>query len=727
MKKNLKQTYYYNSICEEKKENNLDENNLRIDGIIKDLKEKGYNDHQIKEIISSIQKNNNIFNNKFINYINDQQKKNSEIKREREEEHKMNRNNSYKNKTNNKQRNKYNNYNTKIYISKNVSENKDKLFNDIIPKKKLSEKLNTEISKPLLISKNEYLLSNKKISQNDIIQSNVNIIKRNKFNESFNDIKNNFNNYSFYFSNNKITNNKEINNYVNDYGKKINHKGKKILKYRNKKQKNNENKNININNMKDNKCINSIYLNKDDKRKNSKNILKLIENPFQEKNNNSNFNDNEYIQKNIIISENNLMNKQKSDKNVKNNLFNNYIKGNYNSINQNIELNNKVNNYEYRPINTYINNSKNYNNYIFHDISKDGSSNNSISIIRKKIHHYDSNICIKKEDLNNQENKNENSVINNNFNESFYKLNSVIKYKNIKLNKKKPLYNNISQKVICDLNYRPKKKRSTNNKVSSLSVEHNTVSIIIEPSYQKEEKKTENIKNISNFFDKERKRKDNNLEICKNQNLKFRNKSENKIINKLKIEKNEINYISNKKNFKDGLYEGIIINGKREIKGIMKYKNGSIYEGQWKNDKRHGRGLYTTQNYNNPNVKGILYEGEFNNDKIEGYGIGKYSSGDKYEGEWKNNKQYGRGTLNYVGGGKYIGEWINGKLNGDGIYYLKNGERFEGKFMDNKYNGYGKYYYQNGDYLEGIFKDDLPIGDCILHKIDGTTEDKHFI
>ncbi|MBR4244251.1 MAG: hypothetical protein IKQ14_02515, partial [Candidatus Methanomethylophilaceae archaeon] len=121
-------------------------------------------------------------------------------------------------------------------------------------------------------------------------------------------------------------------------------------------------------------------------------------------------------------------------------------------------------------------------------------------------------------------------------------------------------------------------------------------------------------------------------------------KSENKIINKLKIEKNEINFISNKKKFKDGLYEGIIINGKREIKGIMKYRNGSIYEGQWKNDKRHGRGLYATQNYNNPNIKGILYEGEFNNDKIEGYGIGKYSSGDQYEGEWKNDQQYGRGN-----------------------------------------------------------------------------------
>ena len=75
---------------------------------------------------------------------------------------------------------------------------------------------------------------------------------------------------------------------------------------------------------------------------------------------------------------------------------------------------------------------------------------------------------------------------------------------------------------------------------------------------------------------------------------------------------------------------------------------------------------------------------------------------------------------------KYIGEWKNGKLNGNGIYYLKNGERFEGNFIDDKYNGYGKYYYNDGEFLEGIFKNDLPSGSCILHKIDGTTEEKDF-
>ena len=243
-----------------------------------------------------------------------------------------------------------------------------------------------------------------------------------------------------------------------------------------------------------------------------------------------------------------------------------------------------------------------------------------------------------------------------------------------------------------------------------------------------------NIDNKGNYFANDANNLYNNSSlISRNSNLNQDKRTNIKClnINEAKNDPNfyfgqNVRYRKTKKEYHDGRYEGIIINNKREIKGIMYYKNGSKYEGQWRNDKKHGKGVFISQNYNNPKLIGIKYEGEFNNDKIEGYGVGKYTSGDKYEGEWKNNKQYGRGILIYKEGGKYIGEWKNGKLNGNGIYYLKNGERFEGNFIDDKYNGYGKYYYNDGEFLEGIFKNDLPSGSCILHKIDGTTEEKDF-
>ena len=242
-----------------------------------------------------------------------------------------------------------------------------------------------------------------------------------------------------------------------------------------------------------------------------------------------------------------------------------------------------------------------------------------------------------------------------------------------------------------------------------------------------------NMDNKGHYFTNDMNSLYNNSLISRNSKLNQDKRANIKClnINEVKNDSNfcfgqNVRYRKSKKEYHDGRYEGIIINNKREIKGIMYYKNGSKYEGQWRNDKKHGRGVFISQNYNNPKLIGIKYEGEFNNDKIEGYGVGKYTSGDRYEGEWKNNKQYGRGVLIYKEGGKYIGEWKNGKLNGNGIYYLKNGERFEGKFIDDKYNGYGKYYYNDGEFLEGIFKNDLPSGSCILHKIDGTTEEKDF-
>jgi hypothetical protein len=210
----------------------------------------------------------------------------------------------------------------------------------------------------------------------------------------------------------------------------------------------------------------------------------------------------------------------------------------------------------------------------------------------------------------------------------------------------------------------------------------------------------------------------------------FKNLKEDHIIkDDLISDNNKINNTiieSAEKDFPEGSFKGIIINGKREINGIMTYNDGSKYDGQWKNDKKKGRGIFISSHYNDDTF-GIRYEGEFNNDKFEGKGICKYSNGDIYEGEWKNNKQYGRGVVKYNNGDRYEGEWEDVKFSGIGKYFLNNGERFEGKFRDSKYDGYGKYYFKNGDILEGIFINDYPLGECILYKQDGSIEVKRFI
>ena len=721
MQKIPRQNYkYYYFKEEEKKEDNFNENNnlysnIQIEGIKNDLKNKGYNDFQIKDIISSIQKNNNIQRRRVSNYNNNiEEIKIPRIKRGQGQKIKVY--NYIKKETEIKQRNEYNKFNTKIYISNNLSENRYKNNNNLIPKRKISERMNIQNNKSLFsINNNNQIISREKANNSNsninLLYDCDNIIKRKKVGNIFNDSKNKFNNYSFYDSKDKKLINNQIKNCIQEKINNYNYKGKKVLKYTNRKPKKVDFKITNKS------LYNQIITINENDKKNQipipKNTPNTIEN-IQEKQIIENKD-----KKDIALKK--AINRHSSVRHLKNNVCFKNIQLNSKSINKNSEIDkggkSKIIFCEYKPAKTQNDNVESYNNYMFHDISKDKNDNSINNNKKYFIKHYYSNACLKKNKKSNhiykQISKTDISLKNNK--EPIKEIKTIRLDKNLKLVRKKSSYNNISKKIIYDLNFKPKKIReNSHNAITPLNIEHNTTSLVIEPSYNN------NNENIKNIKDKK------NYEEDKN-NLKIRNNSENKKLTIFKIEnQKEINYIGRRKKYKDGQYEGIIINGKRELRGIMNYKNGGKYEGQWKNDKRHGKGVFISQNYNNPNLMGIKYEGEFNNDKIEGYGIGKYSSGDKYEGEWKNNKQYGRGVLNYVGGGKYVGEWKNGKLNGEGIYYLKNGERFEGKFKDNKYDGYGNYYYNNGEYLEGMFKDDLPSGDCILHKVDGTTEVKHY-
>ena len=50
-----------------------------------------------------------------------------------------------------------------------------------------------------------------------------------------------------------------------------------------------------------------------------------------------------------------------------------------------------------------------------------------------------------------------------------------------------------------------------------------------------------------------------------------------------------------------------------------------------------------------------------------------YNNGDKYEGEFKNNKSHGKGIMTNSNGNKYTGEWQNGFRDGKGIVIVIQG------------------------------------------------------
>ena len=48
----------------------------------------------------------------------------------------------------------------------------------------------------------------------------------------------------------------------------------------------------------------------------------------------------------------------------------------------------------------------------------------------------------------------------------------------------------------------------------------------------------------------------------------------------------------------------------------------------------------------------------------EGYGVLMYVNGERYEGQWKDDKAHGKGTLTYMHGDRYVGEWAEAMKHG---------------------------------------------------------------
>ena len=127
------------------------------------------------------------------------------------------------------------------------------------------------------------------------------------------------------------------------------------------------------------------------------------------------------------------------------------------------------------------------------------------------------------------------------------------------------------------------------------------------------------------------------------------------------------------KEYENGLYQGELVDDKREGKGIMYYNCGDKYEGEYKNDEKEGKGVYISEGYT-------------------------------YEGEFKAGLRDGKGVIRYKTGDKYDGDWVKDKYNGRGIYYFRDGSKYEGDWKDNQPNGYGIFEYTNGDRYEGDYK-----------------------
>ena len=74
---------------------------------------------------------------------------------------------------------------------------------------------------------------------------------------------------------------------------------------------------------------------------------------------------------------------------------------------------------------------------------------------------------------------------------------------------------------------------------------------------------------------------------------------------------------------------------------------------------------------------------------MNGKGIMYYKSGNKYEGDWVNDNKEGKGTFIYIDGDKYVGDYKDDNKHGKGIYYYKSGNKYEGDWNNDVREGKG--------------------------------------
>jgi len=119
-----------------------------------------------------------------------------------------------------------------------------------------------------------------------------------------------------------------------------------------------------------------------------------------------------------------------------------------------------------------------------------------------------------------------------------------------------------------------------------------------------------------------------------------------------------------------------------EGNGILRVDTGDVYEGEWKNGKRSGQGVYTWYD-------GDLYTGPWSDGKRHGHGVFVFSDGRLYDGEYNMGQREGVGMFVWPYGAKYEGSYFNDKRNGMGEYVYADGRTYRGEYKDDRPHGYG--------------------------------------
>lgn len=94
-------------------------------------------------------------------------------------------------------------------------------------------------------------------------------------------------------------------------------------------------------------------------------------------------------------------------------------------------------------------------------------------------------------------------------------------------------------------------------------------------------------------------------------------------------------------------YEGAWLHGKLHGQGKLSWSDGRCYQGQLRQNQKHGVGRMEIADHCGNNAGGgkTVFDGVWKCDKFEGRGVISYSNGDVYKGMVKDGKAHGQGVF----------------------------------------------------------------------------------
>ncbi|KAM9836166.1 alsin [Aulostomus maculatus] len=181
---------------------------------------------------------------------------------------------------------------------------------------------------------------------------------------------------------------------------------------------------------------------------------------------------------------------------------------------------------------------------------------------------------------------------------------------------------------------------------------------------------------------------------------------------------------------KEATYEGCWLAGKPNGRGVLKWPDGRIYTGMFKNGLEDGFGEFVAPN--KTLNKNDHYQGYWKDGRMHGLGTYRYASGEVYDGSFQDGMRHGHGMLrtgklNTSSPSVFIGQWLQDKKTGYGVFDdITKGEKYMGMWQDHLRQGIGVIVTQFGLYYEGAFKDNKMMGTGILLSEDDTTYEGEF-